>query len=277
MTQVVHTGYDDVTLSIIRQVTPNPFFVCAYLDGSFANVDAARKMFPHAKIITITVRGLLIAMACDCENGDLTVEQAAQWAKEKLARGEIPILYASVSTWIELLKALNALGIKREQVILWTAHYINRAHICGPQTCHYPGFDEDADGTQFTDSADHLSLDENLVTDRFLGIKTVIAAPKVSYAIFPIQPLLWKGQWYRERAAVESYDDLRKHPLLNRSKLRKVHSQLEALAERIYFRATHEWSSGAQVWLERKADWAENNYGARFKAIGLRLEGKKLV
>jgi hypothetical protein len=184
LTQTVHIAYDDVTLSLIPPDAP---CVIAYVDGIYANYDAAVARFGAAKVRGITVTGQHGEHIywCDSENGDLTGPQAVAWVQH-----EVNVLhhtdrgpYAQVSSMQAIIDALDAAGVKRDSYPVWTAHYAGE-HICGPRTCAYPGFTQAADGTQFTETAHGKSLDESLVTDRWLAITPIPAAPK--------QP---KGKW----------------------------------------------------------------------------------
>lgn len=172
----VHVAYDDTDVALIPA---DATIILVYIDGRFRNIDAVRARFPHALIITITVTGIAGARFVDCEAGDLTPAQAAHWAANELKAGRKPGIYASVSNMPAVIAALAALGIHRDQVLLWSAHYTGVAHLCGPSsastesftTCGFPGMDWLADGCQFTDRAKGVSLDEDLVTNGFLGIK----------------------------------------------------------------------------------------------------------
>jgi hypothetical protein len=50
---------------------------------------------------------------------------------------------------------------------LWTAHYTEIPHICGPKSCAFPGLTIDADGTQWHSSG----YDESLLADDFFDFE----------------------------------------------------------------------------------------------------------
>jgi hypothetical protein len=63
--------------------------------------------------------------------------------------------------------ALGGAGISRAAVRLWSAHYGQGKHICGPGTC---GLTRHAcDGTQWTDSALGRNLDESILLSNFFS------------------------------------------------------------------------------------------------------------
>lgn len=174
--------YDDVTLDLIP---PNPPAVAAYVDGRFANIDEARRRFPHAIILPICVSSSTDAAgihikeeALDDEPGDATNATAVPWTRRQLAKGRIPVLYTSASNVAALVATLTAAGISRDRYLIWSAHFTNVPHICGPHTCGFP----QADATQFTDRALGRSLDESLCSDHFLPRATPPRPPADSGA-----------------------------------------------------------------------------------------------
>lgn len=150
--------FDAVTLS---NIPPNPPAVAAYKDGLYANVDEARKRFPHARIVPIAVFASHVGEALDIETGDATPTQAPAWVKRQKARGvKRPIVYANLSTMPAVLKALSAQGIKRSDVRVWTAHYTGHSHLCGKEC----GAGFTADATQWSTNSRY---DESLCSPRF--------------------------------------------------------------------------------------------------------------
>jgi hypothetical protein len=161
----VHIAYDDTAISLIPKDATT---VAAYVDGRFANFTAAKEAFPHAQLVSISVvaGGKSGARFVDCEPGDLTPQQGAQWAKRERNAKRVPGIYASVDNIPAVVVELAKLGVARRDVVWWSAHYTTVEHICGPATCGALAFN--ADGTQYTDSADGRSLDASAVTDRWL-------------------------------------------------------------------------------------------------------------
>lgn len=151
----VFTLFDDVNLSLVPKGVP---YLGVYVDGRFKTVDAAKAAFPHAYLFTITVFGQAGARCCDRENGDMSAVQAASWAKRELLAGRKPWIYASRDAMLEVIQALRAVGVSRQQVLLWSAHYGHGKHVCSPASC---GASFTADACQFTDRSQGKSLDES--------------------------------------------------------------------------------------------------------------------
>lgn len=148
-------AYDSVTLSAAPS---DPEYVLAYIDGDFANVDQARRDFPNAKILTISVHGAPGADYYDVEAGDLTFSQAVQVALRETQAGRVPGFYCSRDNFTTLIQMLRAAGVRHYR--RWSAHYGAGVHICSPHSC---GWQYYADGTQFTQTADGRNLDESLI------------------------------------------------------------------------------------------------------------------
>jgi len=107
--------------------------VAAYVDGRWPNVAAARRRFPHAKVVTITVSGYqagrpVAANVIDCEKGDATPATAARWAKARIAAKAKPTIYCNRSTWPAVKQAVKAAGITGK-VSYWIADYDGKAVI----------------------------------------------------------------------------------------------------------------------------------------------------
>lgn len=157
--------YDSVTLS---EVPPNPPAVACYVDGRFANHAEAQRRFPHARVLTIAVNASVAADCLDIETGDANPGQAAAWYKRQKARGVTrPVLYASASVMGAVVRNIQAAGIARSAVRLWSAHYTFHPHICGPASCREMSIT--ADGTQWTDRSHGRNLDESLLAANFFG------------------------------------------------------------------------------------------------------------
>lgn len=148
--------FDDVTIS---KLPSSSQYIGAYANGLYANVTAAHTAFPHAKILTISVTAFGVAQCLDIEPGDATPSEAA--AFYRLARGAgiaKPCLYFPLTLSDAVNANLTSNGIARSSVWEWDAHWTGVSHID-------PGFD----GTQWTDHAFGLSLDESTLTDAFVG------------------------------------------------------------------------------------------------------------
>lgn len=152
--------YDDTNLALIPS---DAEYVASYVDGRFANAFPARAQFPKAKHITITVLGGT-ADAGDIETGDMTPTTGALWALRMIRAGRKPRCYANRSTMPAVIAALIRLGIKRNQVLLWTADYTGKPHL---PVFRWGNKLTTSDACQFTDKALGRSLDESVCLLRF--------------------------------------------------------------------------------------------------------------
>jgi hypothetical protein len=122
--------------------------VAAYGNGRFANYAAAKQQFPHAHLLEVDVSGQGIGNAGDFEAGDMEFSHAGSWAKGRLAAGVArPVIYFAVSNWRPVMQSLEAAGVPRQRVRVWTAHYNGRPHLCSA-ACGF-GVTGTADATQW--------------------------------------------------------------------------------------------------------------------------------
>ena len=150
-------GEDSITASGCLPGLP---VYAGYYNGTFANLNSFRATFPAAIILSITPNGVKGARCIDCEPGDATVAQAAQFVADNLPEagaggrndGGKPMVYCSAGDSQAVINAIAAKGIARSDWDLWSAHWIGQ-HICSPSACGYP----QADATQYMDgtSADY--------------------------------------------------------------------------------------------------------------------------
>ena len=151
------TMYDSVTEDVIPK---EPHAVAAYINGQYANFEKCRKMFPHARILTISVNGLdVIADAYDIEKGDYQPDETARLYQTAKAHGIWrPCFYAQLDGTMPAVKAdLNKIvGLQRADVRLWVAYYNGQPDLP-------PGYD----AHQFTDRALGRNLDESICADTF--------------------------------------------------------------------------------------------------------------
>lgn len=165
-----HIAYDDVTAGLIPSTAQ---FVFYYTDGRYANLTAVKARCPSATFIGIAVTASDNAQVLDIENGDATNAQAPAWVKRQLAAGtKRPVLYTSAGNAQALINECAANGVARSSYALWTAHYNQVSHVCGPFE-RYP----QADGTQWTSTSGGKSLDQSLLNDSFFAGGTVNVTP----------------------------------------------------------------------------------------------------
>jgi hypothetical protein len=142
-----------------------------YVQGAFQTFPALRRLFgaSGAHLLSIAVFASGDADCLDVEPRDATIAQAPGWVKRQLARGaHRPCLYTSVSNMDALVTALGGAGIPRAGIRLWSAHYQQGKHICGPGTCRLTS--HACDGTQWTDTALGRSLDESILLNDFFSL-----------------------------------------------------------------------------------------------------------
>lgn len=163
--------FDSVTLSEIPDSAPA---VAGYTGGKWPTYRDLAARFPRAKHLSIAVSSREDADVLDIEPGNAQPADAPEWVRRQLARRRNgarnynvarPVVYASASEMAAVLAALEGAGIDRDRVLVWTAHYNYRPHICGPTTCGY--LSEGADATQWTDHSGGRNLDESLLRPGF--------------------------------------------------------------------------------------------------------------
>jgi hypothetical protein len=153
--------FDSVTVGNMPASAPA---VAGYTSGLFPTWPHLAALFPHARRLSIAVSSAHDAECLDVEPGDATPAVAAGWVKRQQARGiKRPVIYASRDNMPAVLAALQAAGIPRSAVRLWSAHYTFHEHICSP-AC---GARFTADATQWTDKAIGRSLDQSKVDPSF--------------------------------------------------------------------------------------------------------------
>lgn len=161
--------FDDTTVSLIPKTAKA---VAGYVNGFYVTYPTLLHDFPHARHVSIAVNSSQIADCLDVEPGDATNADAPGWYHRYKGAmtanhtpGKKPIFYTSASNADALVATLAAAGIKRGAYKLWTAHYGDGKHVCGPRTCHLTR--HEADATQWTSSSHSRSLDESRVKPSF--------------------------------------------------------------------------------------------------------------
>jgi hypothetical protein len=165
---VTLTMYDSTNVGTLP---PGADAYAGYVQGAFLTFPALQRLFAPsgAHLLSIAVFASGDADCLDIESGDATIAQAPGWVKRQLARGaHRPCLYTSVSNMDALVTALSGAGISRAEIRLWSAHYGQGKHICGPGACGLTG--HACDGTQWTDAALGRSLDESVLLSDFFSL-----------------------------------------------------------------------------------------------------------
>jgi hypothetical protein len=150
------TMYDSVTET---EIPKEPHAVAAYINGDYANYEACKKLFPRARLLTISVTGDVVADCYDMEKGDYPNDKAAELYRTAKNGGVWrPCFYAQLSGNMPAVKAsLNTVqGIVRDDVRFWVAYYNGLADLPAGYDAH-----------QFTKSALGRNLDESICADTF--------------------------------------------------------------------------------------------------------------
>jgi hypothetical protein len=155
----------------------------AYVDGSVGNQPNYAyivRAFPKAEHLAIALFAANNADVLDVEAGASVPSDIPGWYARQVARGiKRPVIYASASAMnSDILPVLAQAGIALAETRLWTAHYGEGEHICGPGSCD--ALSVNADGTQWTSSAGGLVLDQSLLLDDFFTPAT--SGPDVTEA-----------------------------------------------------------------------------------------------
>jgi hypothetical protein len=140
-----------------------------YVDGKWPTYQELKRTFPGSYILSIAVHASSDADCLDIETGDATPWDATEWYLRQVKRGvNRPCFYANASTMRDVLAVMHATKVPRDTVRLWSAHYTKNQHICGPSSCGEVAID--MDGTQWTDNAMGISLDQSTLSDDFFSI-----------------------------------------------------------------------------------------------------------
>ena len=113
--------------------------VAGYVDGDYANIAGLRAAHPQAYILEITVTGRKGVRVVDCERGDLSPREAAQWAFVELRAGRRPTIYCSESNWAAVIECLKAMRVHQEAIDWWIASWTTVNRAPGPVPNIFPG------------------------------------------------------------------------------------------------------------------------------------------
>lgn len=158
------TMYDSVTVS---EIPAGAKAVAGYVGGNWPTFKSLVTGWPKARRLSIAIAASEDAHCLDIEPGDATIGEAAAWVRRQLSKGaKRPCVYASASQVDALVAALEAAGIHRSQVRVWSAHYGRGRHLCGPATCGEVR-STDVDATQYDDHALGRNLDVSVLRRNF--------------------------------------------------------------------------------------------------------------
>jgi hypothetical protein len=227
-------------------------------------------MFPHAKHKSIAVNASEDADILDIESGDAVPAEAPAWFQRQKARGlELPGFYASASVMPDVVAALTAAGIKRDEYVLWVAHYT----FVKPA----PPFEQSGEAVQWTDTSLGRNLDESACVPGFWGAQPSPPVKNtVHYDWFDNTARRVYLKKRRERGQVETYDKLRamqtpkRHP--RKLQLWFVRKVLGYYANRVLKVAKYN-----EPLKNGKPSWAVDHRGWRYQQLIHRAQGQRFV
>jgi peptidoglycan hydrolase-like protein with peptidoglycan-binding domain len=184
------TGIDMFDTAYSNQFPPGAAAYAGYVDGGLGdqpNYGHITSAFPGAHHLSIALFPDKDADALDVENGAARPSDIAGWYARQRRRGiDRPVIYANASTMeTSVVPVIRAAPILRSAVRLWSAHYTETPHICGPGSCGATSIG--MDGTQWTSRALGRDLDQSLLLDDFFGTPVPSSSP--AYAEFDMAKL----------------------------------------------------------------------------------------
>lgn len=184
------TMFDDINLELLPA---GDFAYAGYVDGRWPTFPELQRRFPGHRLLDIAVNTGGNATCLDIENGDATIEQAPDWVKRQIVRKvHRPVLYIGAANMKALELTMDAHGVPRSAYRLWSAHYTKTKHLCAPFSCGY-GVTE-ADGTQWTNRALGVSLDQSVLNPEFFDEPVKPAPANQEDALMNKLPTLQQGE-----------------------------------------------------------------------------------
>lgn len=199
------TMFDDITVSALP--SGHEYAYGGYTGGHWPTFGELTGRFPGHRLFSIAVQSLDDGECLDIEKGDAGIADAPGWYERQVARGVFrPGLYTSAGNLAALERTMAAHHIERAAYRLWSAHYTGRPHLCSPRSCGF-GLSE-ADGTQFTDRALGLSLDQSILLPNFFDGRPVPGKPPVPVPVptpAPVSPT-WEEAMMRAIPTIKQGD-----------------------------------------------------------------------
>lgn len=184
--------YDDVNYDLIPA---NPHAVIHYINGheGVLSEEEARKKFPHARLLGMSVTGKVPAPGYDVERGDYTPDDVPELYHIAIEGGIWrPCFYGELSGTMPEIKAkLNTVVKARGDVRLLVADWDD-----------IPIIPTGYDGKQFTDKALGRSLDESILLDTFFKPEKAEASPSAA-------PTPEPDEWWEAKVGVGVSGDVR--------------------------------------------------------------------
>jgi peptidoglycan hydrolase-like protein with peptidoglycan-binding domain len=179
------TMFDSIAVSVLP--SGGSYAYAGYTGGLWPTFKTLQHRFPGHRLLSIAVFASDDGDCLDIENGDATIEEAPGWYERQVHRGVWrPALYTSASNLKALQRIMAAAHIARADYRLWSAHYLNKAHLCAPKSCGY-GLSE-ADGCQWTSRALGISLDQSILLPDFFDPRPAPKPPSPKPVPAPPKP-----------------------------------------------------------------------------------------
>lgn len=157
------------------QLPPGLDAYAGYDDGNWPDFPNINGAHPGVPCLELTVYLANRGVGLDIEPGDAHPVDGVGFVIERTLAGIWrPVLYCSRDDLPAVVGYQNNFRINRGSYRLWSAHYGEGQHICGPSTC---GSSIQADATQWID---HGGWDESMVPDWFFQITAPVAQPPVA-------------------------------------------------------------------------------------------------
>jgi hypothetical protein len=174
MTRILYDGINSDAKAIAKIIQPGNG-IMYYTDGKYAWTAEEIALFPSNFHVTVTVLGGN-ADVCDCETGDMTVEEAVAWViKQKAAGYDRPTIYRSLSGMQDIRNATGKLIMGKD----WDAFV---ADYDRTQTNVYVG----EAAKQFVNTA---TYDESVVyDDAWPHRKSAVVLPTAPVKTTPVNP-----------------------------------------------------------------------------------------
>jgi len=155
--------------TVVGNIPKSALYVAGYVGGEWPTYPTIQAVFPKATHLSIAVNASENAQCLDVEKDDATIADIYYWLNRQLAAKAFrPVIYIQASSVNTMMLTMNANGFHRAQYRLWTAHYGQGEHICGPSTCNQ--VDVAADGTQWTNKANGINLDQSILLSNFFTV-----------------------------------------------------------------------------------------------------------
>lgn len=123
------TLYDSTDLAAIPDTAE---LVGAYVDGKWPTFGAAVLRFGPDKVISITTLAKSVARVVDCEEGNASPAEVADWCKDPSYRVpgfERATVYCPIDLEDAVFAALADVGLTAGDVDWWFAHWTGEAHL----------------------------------------------------------------------------------------------------------------------------------------------------